>query len=103
MNIKDVIRKQQENWTKRMDGKWHSELDCEFCHHSRGHCPSCLVVRVLIPKWKGDEEDAACHALPSWVKWIYTEDSRRRAAAARLVLQDINKIAKAYHVKQVPC
>jgi hypothetical protein len=91
MNLRETIRKQQENWGKRArHGGRHLEFECQFCVYmdqSGDSCCECPVIVVL----------RACGELDSVSAWDQAETKKDRADAARLVLADVNKIAKHYH------
>ena len=101
MNLRQTIAKQQEVWIKKCDGLSHRELDCPFCvaaDEDGLECADCPVVTVLLPEWAPDwDGEEACNALPSWSQWHFAHTLGERAAAARLVLDDVNKIARHYH------
>jgi hypothetical protein len=105
MNLRQTIAKQQEVWIKKLDGKEHLELPCYFCDYmeektGNHKCEDCPVVRVLTPGWTrlGNDGYDACFYLPSWREWHqYQLSIGQRAAAARLVLADVNRIARHYH------
>lgn len=108
MTIKEAVQKQQEVWLKRLDGKHHAELDCYFCKRTWPKlCTECPVVIALMPKWKPTKrnEETACFDLRSWVSWAnaksHGDNHQEAKLAARAVLEDINRIAKFYHLKQV--
>ena len=93
MNLRQTIAKQQENWIKRCDGFEHSEMDCQFCNYhdkwyGAGGCDGCPVLVVLSSR---------CSGLVSLNEWWRAKSVRARAAAARLVLADVNRIARHYH------
>jgi hypothetical protein len=102
MNLRETIAKQQEVWITKLDGKPHGELVCPLCERleedDEERCGSCPVVRLLVPDWTVALSDA-CYYLPSWRRWFFATTIHERAAAARLVLADVNKIARHYHYK----
>jgi hypothetical protein len=105
MNLRDTIAKQQEVWIHRLDGMPHHELHCHFCDNMEevdceDKCKECPVVRILMPKWTRVAYAGydACFYLDSWRNWHYNDLSRaNRRKAARLVLDDVNRIARHYH------
>ncbi len=97
MNIKQAIAQTQRRWIHFCMGKngWES---CGFCRYAMGRCSTpCPVLKVL---------GKPCGGLPNYSAWdeadeLLGEKSPETRRLARLVLEDVNKIARAYHVKQV--
>jgi hypothetical protein len=92
MNLRETIRKQQENWITKLDGKRHPEIECQFCVYMEAiepdwDCDGCPVMELL-----GD-----CIDIESLNEWWEADSKEELADAARLVLADVNKIAKHYH------
>ncbi len=97
MTIKEAIAQTQRRWVYFATGEGDSE-SCGFCEAACGCCGKCTVAKVL-----GKE----CGNLHNYCEWDRADEQYgpwhpKTKEAARAVLEDVNKIARAYHCKVAP-
>lgn len=98
MNIKQAIAQTQKRWLELANGATPLEAThCGFCEkigQLQHGCAECEVSRFFkVP---------VCLGVPSLMNWMETDDDTpEEREAARLVLADVNRIAKHYHLRQV--
>lgn len=87
MNLKEAILKQQDLWYKRATVNPQFKYgDCYFCDYAYC-CYNCPVYKAL---------DRHCTSLKSLSSFLVKSNK----VNASLVLDDVNRIATYYHLKQ---
>jgi hypothetical protein len=104
VNLKTAIRRVQGRWIWQIRHGWDRENRCALCdyaselaakdyNHKGGACSYCPVVAHF---------GFSCDSLDAYSEWSSAHTDSKEENAARLVLADVNAIARAHHLAVVP-